>query len=103
RPEGLIPVNIARMVRRLVKTPGGVPVKDRPAERGALHRIAVTAARDMPAREHELELARARLAEQSDGRAAEPFLAAVMFDLLNHFSGVIGTVKADEDFANHRL
>ena len=57
----------------------------------------------MPAREHELEFACARLAEQSDGRAAKPFFAAVMFDLLHDFPGVIRAVKADEDFANHRL
>src|SRR5439155_26324711 len=96
RPEGLIPVNIARMVRRFVKTPGGVSVKNRPAECRAFHRIAVTPARNMPAREHELELAGPRLAEQSDGRAAKSFFAAIMFDLLHHFVGVIGAVKADE-------
>src|SRR6185503_1413456 len=57
----------------------------------------------MPAGQNELEFTGARLAEQSDGRAAEAFLAAIMFDLLNHSRGIFGAVKADEDFADHRL
>src|SRR5206468_2050572 len=101
RAFGLKPVNVARVVRWFIKTFRSVTVKDRSAERRAFDRIAVATARDMPAREHELELAAARLAEKGDGRAAKPFLAAVMFDLLHDFLGVFRAVQTGENLADH--
>jgi len=47
----------------------------------------------VPSGEHELEFARARLAEQGDGAAAEPFLAAVVLHLLRDFPGVFGLCR----------
>ena len=91
------------MIRRFVEALGSVPVEDRATERRALDGIAVATARDVPAGEHELEFARARLAEQGDGAAAEPFLAAVVLHLLRDFLGVFGAVQTGENLANHRL
>ena len=91
------------MVRRFVKTFRGVSVENRPAERGAFHGIAVATARDVAAREDELELAGAGLAEHSDRTAAETLLASVVFDLLHDSIRVLGTVQTDKYLANHRL
>jgi hypothetical protein len=76
------------MVRRLFVAERSVPVEDRPAERGALHRVAVAPARAMPAGDDELELARARLSEQPDQAIGQD---------------PVGTVQLQEDLADHRL
>src|SRR5439155_21973647 len=57
----------------------------------------------MPAREHKLEPAAARLAKKRDGAAAETVLAGVVFDLLQNSCGVFRAVEADENLPNHRL
>jgi hypothetical protein len=58
----------------------------------------------MPAGDHELELARARFAEQRDGGTAKPArIAAVVLDLVDDRLRVFRAVQAEEDFLDHGL
>src|SRR6266545_2476869 len=67
RAQCLEPVDVARVVGPLVEALGGMSVKNRAAERGAFDRVAVAPCGAVPARQDELELSAARLAEDRDG------------------------------------
>src|SRR5690606_32721672 len=81
RPLSLVPVDVAAVVGRLVEALGGVAVEDRAAERRTLDGIAIAPPRNVPARQHELKLPTARLAEQRDRALLEAFGAVVVGDL----------------------
>src|SRR5438876_12217582 len=71
RAQCLEPVDVARVVGPLVEALGGMSVKNRAAERGAFDRVAVAPCGAVPARQDELELSAARLAEDRDGVGGE--------------------------------
>ena len=76
-------------------------VEDRAAEGRALDRVAVAPGRAVPAREDELELAGAGLAEHRDRISAEP--AAVFLHMVDDFVVEFRIVQAAEDLLDHCL
>ena len=103
----LIPVDVARMFGRLIEALSSVAVKNWAAKCGALHRIAIAAARDMPAGEDKFKFALARfagLAEHGDGAGVEPAVFdVVMLDLLEDLVHVFLAVHIAKNFLNHCL
>ena len=91
------------MIRRLVETPRSMPVKDRPAKRLPLHRVAIAAAGAVPTSQHKLELAGIRFAKQRHRRALESFVPGVVPHLAKHGFGVLLAVQFQENLLHQRL
>src|SRR5690606_33543573 len=101
---GLEPVGVAGVVGLLIKPLGGVAVKNRATEGDTGLAVAVAAARAVAAREHELELAAARFAEEGDRGAGETAVAGVVVvELAPDLLLVLLAVQAVEDLAHQVL
>ena len=98
---GLVPVDIAGMVRSLVEVAGGMSIEDRSAKGGSFHRISVTAHGAVSSGENELELSGCRSSKDGDGIVAQapPVLLHVFHDLV-HVVRIVNTLK---DLFDHRL
>src|SRR5436190_19380144 len=81
-PRCLVPVNVSRMVRRLVVAQGRVAVKNRSSKGRSFNRIAIAPARDVPTGQNEFKFADTRLAEQGNGASPKTFFTGIMFHLL---------------------
>ena len=100
----LEPIDIAGVVRFLVKAGGGMSVENGAAEGRAALAVTIAAARAVTAGEHEFELAGARFAKQSDGSAAKAAVAGVVtVELLPDLLLVLIAVQFVENLAHHGL
>ena len=93
---GLVVEDVAGQA--LLRVAGAVAVDDRAAEGRALDAVAVGAEGDVPAGQLELELARARLAEEGDVILAEP--AGVVVHLLEEPLVAVLAGDAAEDLVD---
>lgn len=101
---GLIPIDIARMVRGFIEGLGGVTVEDGASKDSAALGIPITPAGAVATREREAELARARFSEQGDARRAKAAVSlVVLIKLLPDLFFVFFTVQLVEDLSHHRL
>jgi hypothetical protein len=102
RGDGLVPEDVVGMVRLLVVAARGVSVEDGAAEGDVLHRVSIAADRAVAAREDELELALAGLAEEGDALGDAP-AAEVVLHLAVEALDPVGVDDSLEDLADHLL